>query len=140
VARVLPLALTAQETGEVLQSPRSLGFLEDNDASISSVAALIEQDPTSLGPIERLGGCTETVACFVKQYGAEAFVQAAYVYILGHPGDKDGAAAYTNLIRQSLIEPLELLKILSNSELYRARRHMLSAPGTSAFPFQLQEP
>jgi hypothetical protein len=139
MAREAPLGLMAKESGDVLQAPRVLGLLDDSDASISSVASLIEQDPTCLGPIERLGGCTQTVASFVKRYGAEAFVQTAYVYVVGHPADKDGATAYTNLIRQSLLEPIDLLKILSNSELYRARRHMLSAPGTPEFPFQLHE-
>ena len=138
-ARELPLGLIAQDTGDVLQEPRMLGFLNDNDASITSVAGLVEHDPTCLGPIERLGGCTETVVSFVQQYGVEAFVQSAYVYVLGHAADKVGAAAYTNLIRQSLLEPVDLLKILSDSEIYRARRHMLSAPGTPGFPFQLRE-
>lgn len=139
VARDWPLALAAKQTGDVVQAARLVGFLEDNDASISSVPGLVEQDPTCLGPIERLGGCRDIIASFVKQCGAEAFVQTAYVYILGHSADKDGAAAYTNLIRQSLIEPIDLLKILSDSDIYRARRHMLSAPGTPGFPFQLQE-
>ncbi len=139
-AREVPLALLAKESGEVLQPPRILGFLQDNDAPIISVAELIEQDPTSLGPIDRLGGCKEIVASFVKRHGAATFVQVAYVYMLGQPADKDGASAYTNLIRQSLLEPLELLKILSNNEHFQSRKHVLSAPGTPAFPFHLQEP
>jgi hypothetical protein len=138
VARDWPLTLLERTTGAVLQPPRVLRFLEDADEPITSVAALVEQDPTGLGPIERLNGCNDTLLAFIKHRGVEDFVRAAYVYVLSRPADQNGIATYTNMIRQSLLEPIDLLRILSSSDEFRARLRLLSAPGTPGFPFQLQ--
>jgi hypothetical protein len=97
----------------------------------------LQHDPTALGPIDRLRGCNDTLMTYIKKSGIENFVRAAYAYVLGRPADASGLATYTNMIRQSLLEPFDILRVLSDCDEFRARVRSLGAPGTPGFPFQL---
>jgi hypothetical protein len=132
-----PLLLIDRATGELLHTAQEPDFIEDSEHPIESIAKLVEMDPTLLGSIDKLRGCESTFYAFIRRRGVEAFIRAAYVFMLARPADPDGIATYTRLIRQSQIGPMDLLLILADSDEYRSRPRMLGAPNTSAFPFHL---
>jgi hypothetical protein len=68
--------------------------------------------------------------------GVEAFVRAAYAYVLGRPADASGLASYGELLRKSTLTPLQLLTTLTDCDEFRSRPRLLAAPITTAFPFR----
>ncbi len=137
IAYASPLVLVDQASGRVIHKPTSLTFHEDSDPEIHSVSQLVDLDPTVINTLDKLRSCHNTFNAFVKYRGIEAFVRAAYVFMLSRPADNEGVINYTRLIRQSMLEPLELLLILAESDEYRRVPRKLGAPNTAAFPFHI---
>jgi hypothetical protein len=131
------LVLVEGGSGTVIHAPQSLKYYEDSDPVITSVPDLVASDPTVLGSLRQLHGCRPVFDSYIKRQGVEGFVRAAYVFILGRPADTEGVMTYARLIRHSMLEPLDVLLALSESDEFRSRPRMLGAPNTAAFPFNL---
>jgi hypothetical protein len=129
------LALVESISGAVIHEPAMLRYYEDSDPVITSVPELVASDPTVLGSLGRLAGCRPVFDSYIKRQGVEGFVRAAYVFVLGRPADAEGISTYARLIRHSMLEPLDVLLALSESDEFRSRPRMLGAPNTPAFPF-----
>jgi hypothetical protein len=129
------LTLAARQSGDTLHVADPPTYVEDDDTGILAVDALVGTDPTIIRDIAQLRGCEPLFSAFVKARGVNAFVRATYVYVLGRPVDESGLALYGGLIRKASLSTFELLRILADSEEFRARPRTLAAPNTPAFPF-----
>ena len=134
--RGMPLTLHEVSSGQVLHSVPELPELDAPDLAANSVADIIAQDPTLLGDVSRLKGCGRVLDVFIRQHGVEDFIGAAFLYMLQRPVDYPALDAYTNLIRQGLLEPLNLLRELADSAEYRTKPRALVAPCHPSFPFR----
>jgi len=134
--RGMPLSLHEVSTGQVLHSVSELPELDMPIPPAGTVEDIIAQDPTLLGDIGRLRGCGRVLDAFIRQHGVEEFIGAAFLYVLNRPVDHPALTAYTNLIRQGLLEPLNMLRELAESVECRAKPHAMVAPGHPSFPFQ----
>jgi hypothetical protein len=129
------LVLVESVSRTVIHIPTPLKYEEDSAPAITSLSDLLASDPTLLGPLDRLQGCRPVFETYIDRRGIESFVRAAYVYMLGRPADTEGIVTYARLLRQAMLEPVDVLLALSESNEFRGRAHMLSAPNTPAFPF-----
>lgn len=132
-----PLILADAASNQVLHANAVLRRIDDAEPSLTSIAAIIDHDPTRLGSFDRLKGCGELLRQFIKRRGVEEFVLAAYVYVLGRPGDAGGIESYCRQLKQNLLDPLDLLRILADCEEFRRQTRSLSAPCSPSFPFRL---
>ncbi|MDR3717600.1 MAG: hypothetical protein P4K98_02285 [Bryobacteraceae bacterium] len=134
--RGVPLSLHEVSTGQILHSVQALPELDMPDLTANSVADIIAQDPTLLGDTSCLKGCGRVLDAFIRQRGVEDFVSTAFIYVLNRPGDHSALGAYANLVRQGLLEPLNMLRELADSAEYRAKPNAMVAPCHPSFPFQ----
>jgi hypothetical protein len=135
----LDLAAAAIGTGwcafrvRVSDPPRWLRGAAMTLAERTTGTTLHHLDPVPYS--ERQDRAITTIGDFIKARGVNAFVRAAYVYVLGRPVDEAGLARYGGMIRKATLMAVELLAILADSEEYRARPRSLAAPNTPSFPF-----
>jgi uncharacterized protein YceK len=113
-----------------------MSLVEDHEPGVSVLEEVIASDPTLVRSIAQLSGCNTVFADFVAAQGVQAFVRAAYVYILGRPADASGLATYSALLQDGLLPPYELLKALHESEEFRSMPRLLIAPSEPGFVFQ----
>jgi hypothetical protein len=129
-----PLTLLASESGDAILS-RAPPLLEDAEAPLADLARLVAADPTLVHDIDHLRGCAPLFAGFIDAAGLEAFIAAAFVYVLGRPADPAGRAHYAACLRDASLAPFELLRTLHDSAEYRAAPRPLAAPTDPGFPF-----
>jgi hypothetical protein len=110
-------------------------YAEDGEALLADIADVTRSDPTVVNSVEQLRGCDKLFDRFVRQRGVEAFVRSAYVYVLGRPADAAGRALYGRLLRNGPMTPYGMLRTLYDSDEFRSRPRLPSAPNTPAFPF-----
>ena len=117
---------------------QSVPYVVREETPIQTVSELFASDPTQIGSLEQLRGCNELFSAFIKLKGVDAFVRAAYVYLLARTADPSGLAAYRRLLRSKKVTPYGLLLTIANSDEYRSRiwrQHC--APMMRAFPFRV---
>jgi Domain of unknown function (DUF4214) len=112
-----------------------VNYLQTSVEDLTNVEQLLLSDPTVVQSIEQLDGCEALFREFVLAQGAEAFVRAAYIYVLGRSVDPTGLKHYVRLMRGGALSPLRLLKALAESDEFRSRPRLLCVPNSSAFPF-----
>lgn len=130
------LVLREVVTGQILHEVPSLPEFGISAPPASSVAGIIAQDPTLLADVSRLKGCGRVLDAYIRRHGVEDFVSTAFLYIFHRPVDLAALEEYANLVRQGLLEPLNVLYDLASSTEYRAKPKTLVAPGHPSFPFQ----
>jgi len=108
----------------------------DRDVVLSSIADIVDSDPTMTSSIFQLKGCDDIFGRFLNEHGVDAFVRAAYAYVLGRPVDPSGLASYSKMLGKKSLTPFQLLAILCNSDEFRSRPHLLAAPNSARFPFR----
>jgi hypothetical protein len=113
----------------------ALPLTEDQEPGLSNLEAIIASDPTVVTTIKQLRGCGNAFSQYIASHGAQGFVRAAYVYVLGRPADNSGLTAYAELLRTGAISPFDLLQILYESEEFRAGQRQLIAPTEPGFVF-----
>jgi hypothetical protein len=133
--RRAPLSLVDRTTGTPLHRADPPRYTEEADPPIATVAELVDADPTIIGDITQLRGCEPLFSAYIKARGVNAFIRAAYVYVLGRPADEAGLARYGGLIRKAALLGYDLLAILADSDEFRARPRALASPSVSSFPF-----
>lgn len=135
-AQGAPLVLREVATGQILHEVPSLPELDIPVPPASSVEDIIAQDPTLLGDARRLKGCGRVLNGFIRQHSVEDFVSTAFLYVLQRPVDRASLEEYASLVRQGLLEPLNVLYDLADSMEYRTKPKALAAPCHPSFPFR----
>lgn len=111
--------------------------IEDPESSgQTSFSAITNEDPTIIKSLDQLVGCQSIFLRYLRNHGVEAFVRAAYVYVLGRPADLSGLTHYSRCLRFSTLTPYAILIALTDSDEFRSRTRQLGAPNTNSFPFQ----
>ncbi len=127
------------ETGSdaKLCSVTSLAIVDDQENPPTLLKHVIGSDPTMVYSIEALRGCVAVLASFLEGVGPEAFVRAAYIYILGRFADIAATATYSAQLRDGTLAPYDLLKILYESTEFQSDPRLLAAPPDPGFAFQI---
>jgi len=131
------LSLYECASERVLHQSKKIKLLEEHDHALTSIEEVISVDPTVLSDIEQLRGCESILGQFLHAKGVEAFIRAAYVYILGRSADREGIGLYGKLLRQAALTPFGLLRTLADSDEFRSRPRQLIVPTMAGFPFRL---
>jgi hypothetical protein len=92
---------------------------------------------TVIRHVDQLRGCGLLFERYVACNGAEAFVRAAYVYILGRPADASGLENYIALLTSGELAPYGLLQALHDSDEFQFSPRLLSAPTEPGFVFAM---
>ena len=122
-------------SGIVFAKSDDIALLPDIHQDLRSIEDVVAADPTTAQSVDHLRGCDPLFTHYILNRGIDAFVRAAYVYILGRPVDEAGLKVYGNRLRRGTHRPFELLEILATSEEFLARRPELVAPTQPSFPF-----
>jgi hypothetical protein len=133
-----PSTLVALPSGRVIFEAKRLGLEEDRDPPPASIEDIVRRDPTVVGAIDQLIGCARVFAAMIETRGLEAFIRAAYVYVLGRPADPSGIEAYAGMLASGTLTPFGLVRALSESEEFRATPRLLAAPTEPGFVFYMQ--
>jgi hypothetical protein len=86
--------------------------------------------------VGHLRGFAPLLEHYVAHYGSETFVDHAYCFVLGRPADDDGLRTYSRQIAGGQLRPVELLKILLDSEEARRSCRRLPSPQADEFPIR----
>lgn len=132
------LALVDRPTLRVIDRQDSLPYVAAEEPILRSVADVIASDPTMIQSLTQLRGCHTVFQSFIDMHGVDGFVRTAYVYLLNRPADASGLKSYRNHLRARNVTPYELLIAMADSEEYRSRPRLHSAPNTAAFPFRVE--
>jgi len=130
-----PYRLLNPTSGAVLHQIDTVPSIDDPEHPLETVEEVTEVDPTILHGVWQLRGCENLLKAFIRKRGVDAFVRAAYVYILQRPADDGGRVQYARSIRQSTLTPVGVLEVLANSEEFRNKARQLIAPNAHGFPF-----
>lgn len=130
-----PLILIDGVQGTEICTAAKIPVLEDGEPHLSTIGAVIEADPTVIRSVDQLRGCGVVFDRYLKQFGIEGFVRAAYVYILGRPADAPGLANYSALLKSGSLTPYGLLDVLRDSDEFCATPRTLGAPTEPGFIF-----
>jgi hypothetical protein len=134
--RRIPLLLIEKTSDQTIFAVRTIKYVEGFDERATSVEEVTALDPTVISSVDQLNGCGTIFDAFIKARGVDAFVRAAYVYVLGRSADAEGLALYGKLIRQALLSPYVMLRTLAESSEFRSRPRSLVAPNMLGFPFR----
>jgi len=138
VSRLTERALTLldRKTGTKIIRRYPVPCAPGPDAALTTIPELVASDPTMAASIFQLKGCDEMFARYVQLHGADAWVEAAYAYLLGRPVDASGLKFYGKQIREKILSPFQLLATVTESEEFKSRPRLLAAPNSAAFPFR----
>ena len=132
-----PLRLIALESKLTLHALDRASYFEANSHVVNDVSDLIGSDPTVINSLDQLDSFEDIFENFILVRGVDAFVRAAYVYVLGRSIDDSGMLLYGRLIRQKRLSPYAMLRTLADSAEFRAKARSLVAPNQPGFPFRL---
>ncbi len=130
------LVLADRATQVAIFRRELLPYVARPEKFIETIPELIAADPTLITSLQQLSGCEGLFGRFIKTHGIDAFVRAAYLYLLGRPADLSGLRSYGKHLRAKNVTPHGLLLAIANSDEYRARPRQHCAPNVAAFPFQ----
>jgi hypothetical protein len=128
--------IDAHSRQSILRRAR-LPYITSEETPIRSIDELVVSDPTIIGSLDQLSGLNEVFASFCDRFGAEAYVRAAYIYLLGRSADASGLKAYRRHLQAGNSTPYELLRAIADSEEYRSRPRRHCAPTAAGFPFKV---
>jgi hypothetical protein len=129
-----PLRLVEGATRAVIfEGEAALG--EDSAQEIQDLDALLASDPTVLTSAEQLESLSPVLDAFVAAQGVDAFVGAAYLYVLGRCADPSGLVSFGRLIRTRRLTPYAALLTLAEGPEFGARARTLIPPNRPGFPF-----
>jgi hypothetical protein len=112
------------QNGSIFEGEAALG--EDSAHEIQDLDALLASDPTVLTSAEQLESLSPVL---------DAFVGAAYLYVLGRCADPSGLVSFGRLIRTRRLTPYAALLTLAEGPEFGARARTLIPPNRPGFPF-----
>jgi hypothetical protein len=130
-----PLRLLERGSGAEIFAVKQIAIIDDGEKSILTLADLAASDPTVIRGLWQLRKCEQLMMHFIRRYGVESFLDAAYAYVLGRAADPTGRVQYTRCIRQATLTPVGILEVLGDSDEFRATARQLAAPNSPGFPF-----
>lgn len=130
-----PLKLIERASRHEIQLRFPVPYAKDFDPDLSALSVIVASDPSVTVSIVQLAECRDVFDRYAARNGIEAFVRAAYIYVLGRPADVGGLGSYSRAIRTNALTPLQLLTTLAQSPEFGSRSRTLPAPNTPAFPF-----
>jgi len=131
------LVVINQQAQPSLVLHQAVPYVVREEAPIRTIADLVTADPTQIGSLDQLRGFDSLFNAFIKAQGIDAFVRAAYLYLLHRPADASGHAAYKKYLRSKKVSPYGLLRAIADSGEYRSRPRQHFAPTNPAFPFRV---
>jgi hypothetical protein len=134
--REVQLLLVERTSGLEIASTTKIRLVEDAELPVSSIEALAGVDPTLLNGVWQLSKCERLFMKYISDHGVEAFLSAAYSYVLGRPMDSNGRTMYLRCLKQGTLTTLGILKALEASDEFRSRVQALAAPSADHFPFR----
>jgi hypothetical protein len=132
------MTLVHADSRKRISRSECVAYLVSDPARQSGVAGLLADDPTVVQSLDQLRACEELFGEFIKYRGIEAFVRAAYRYLLLRPVDPSGLSSSTEHLRAGSLSPFGLIQTLGDSDEYRSRPRKHCAPIMPAFPFKLK--
>jgi hypothetical protein len=129
-----PIELIASTTG-VLLDAREPAFVPTSSSAIGEGAEKALFDPFTVKTISQLRACEPLFQGYVRARGVDAFVRAAYVYLLGRAVDPENRTLHTAMLRNGAMSPRQLIEWLADTEEFAATAKTLAAPNTPGFPF-----
>ena len=129
------MRLIERPSGTDMFMAKDLAVIPDGEPSMDSIEALTAADPTVISGLWQLRQCEQLLTEFIRLQGMDAFLNTAYAYVIGRPGDDAGRAFYTRALRQATLSPVGVLEALGDSEEFRNAAGRLAAPNSPAFPF-----
>lgn len=130
-----PLRLLERPSGQEIHASNAIAFSEDVEVPLTSVEELTMADPTVISGMWQLRCCDALLMQFIRQHGVDAFLSAAYAYVLGRPADENGLVLYSRHIRHATLGPVGILEALAGSDEFAGRARNLPAPNMPGFPF-----
>jgi hypothetical protein len=129
------LRLLERSSSTELFVTKGLPYIPDAETPLDTIEAVKAADPTVIRELSQLRQCDPLLTEFIRVQGMDAFLNAAYAYILGRPADDAGRNNYSRAIRTAALSPVRVLQALGDSQEFRESARMLAAPNTPAFPF-----
>jgi len=129
------LRLLERSSSTELFVTKGLPYIPDAETALDTIEAVKAADPTVIRELSQLRQCDALLTEFIRVQGMDAFLNAAYAYILGRPADDAGRNNYSRAIRTAALSPVRVLQALGDSQEFRESGRMLAAPNTPAFPF-----
>ena len=127
--------LLEHTSGISLLKTSKLPFSMDGELPLASIGALVNSDPTIIQGIWQLRQCEGILMQFLRRHGVDAYIDAAYAYILGRAPDHGGHVQYARHLRQATLSPVGVLEALADTDEFRSTARQLAAPKSRAFPF-----
>jgi len=135
--RKTELALIEVEQRAVVCVASDVEIIPDPTPTIRDLSEISACDPNYFTDLNRLRACDGLMRRFLMARGIEAFLSAAYIYVLGRAADRSGLETYGRLLRGGRLTPIEALFLLSDSDEFRGRVRTFVSPKSPSFPFRL---
>jgi len=130
-----PVSLRRRASGDTLFTAGKIAVIDDGESPTDSLERISRSDPTIIQGIWQLRKCEQLMMQYIRRHGVDAFLDAAYAYVLGRAADPSGREQYSRCIRQASLTPVGLLETLEDSDEYRSGFRRLAAPNSPGFPF-----
>jgi hypothetical protein len=131
------LTLVRAPSRERIFRSESIPYLVTDTIQEAGLAGLVAADPTLIQSLDQLRACEALFDEYIEARGAEAFVRAAYRYLLSRPVDANGLTSSMKHLRARMLSPFGLMQTIADSEEYRSRPRPHCAPIMAAFPFRV---
>jgi hypothetical protein len=129
------LTLVELNGGTEVHSTEEWRLREAREAPLSSIEAIVGEDPTVLRSVLQLSGYAPMMAAFVERHGVKDFVRTAAVYMLGRLPDEAGLESYERLLENGAVTPFGLFAMLGASEELKTAPRLLQSPVHPGFLF-----
>jgi hypothetical protein len=132
------MSLVFAKNREQIFRSESIPYLVTDPGRVEGIAGLVAQDPTVIQSLDQLRACDEVFNEYIRARGLQAFVRAAYRYLLSRPADANGLSSSMKHLHDGALSPFGLIQTIADSEEYRSRPRQHCAPIMPAFPFRVE--
>lgn len=132
-----PLSLLERRSGLLILTREWTPLVALEETPLAALPDVIAADPTLLHSLGQLEGCRALFERFIDARGVDAFVRAAYIFLLNRPADPSGLASYGDHLRAKTLTPFGLLLAIAEGDEYRASARQHVAPTMPSFPFRI---
>lgn len=131
-----PLRLRVEGAPDDIAVVEAVEIVEAVEHPLTSVAAVLADDPTLLQDINQLSGCERLFAEIVAKRGVAVFLNLSCNYLLDRPVQIAELIAYADGLRQGVLSPLDVLKDIHDGKAFQVSPRRLAAPTQTGFAFR----